>query len=200
MESESKIVAIASSTGGPKALEEVITKLPAELNAPVVIVQHMPKGFTASLAERLNSKSKIKVKEAEEGDILHNGIVYLSKGGVHLNIIQSTAKKNVIHYSNQAMREGVKPCANYMYESLIKCNIGEVICVVLTGMGADGREGIIALNEHKKIYTITQSKETCVVYGMPKSIVKIGLSDQAVAIQNIAKEIVMKVGTCDEPK
>ena len=113
-----KIVAIASSTGGPKALQAVIPKLPKDLNAPVVLVQHMPVGFTKSLAERLDSLSEVTVSEAREGEILQKGHVYLSKGGMHMNVT-SDQKKSCIHYSNEPSREGVKPCANYMYESLI---------------------------------------------------------------------------------
>ena len=131
-----KIVAIASSTGGPKALQSVIPLLPAQLQAPVLIVQHMPKGFTASLAERLDSLSPLKVKEAAEGDVLENGHVYLSMGGQHMNVAQGQGGRPVIHYTDEPPREGVKPCANYMYESLTDSRFDEVVCVVMTGMGA----------------------------------------------------------------
>ncbi|MDE6675887.1 MAG: chemotaxis-specific protein-glutamate methyltransferase CheB [Acetatifactor sp.] len=189
-----KIVAIASSTGGPKSLQSVIPRLPAQLQAPVLLVQHMPKGFTASLAERLDYLGEMRVKEAEEGDELENGTVYLSRGGSHMNVRTTAAGKTVIHYSDEPNREGVKPCANYMYESLMDCGYDEIICVVLTGMGADGTEGIKNLKTKKKVHVIAQDQETCVVYGMPKSIVRAGLADQSVPLEQIAQEIILNVG------
>ena len=188
-----KIVAIASSTGGPKALQSVIPKLPANIAAPIVLVQHMPVGFTASLAERLDSLSEVTVTEAKEGDILEPGHVYLAQGGKHMNIL-TMATKYSIHYTDEPAREGVKPCANYMYESLANSRASEIVCVVMTGMGADGTEGITNLKEKKKVHVITQTEETCAVYGMPKAAVKKGLSNQEVPLDQIAQEIIMNVG------
>lgn len=189
-----KVVAIASSTGGPRALHSVVPKLPAELDAAVLIVQHMPKGFTASLAERLNELSSIKVKEAQEGDELQAGMVYIAKGGMHMNVATSTAGRHTIHYSDEPNREGVKPCANYMYESLADSRFDKIICVVMTGMGADGTEGIKNLKIKKKIHVISQDQATCTVYGMPKSVFAAGLSDQVVPLEQIAQEIILSVG------
>ena len=189
-----KLVAIASSTGGPRALQAVIPKLPEDLNAPVLIVQHMPKGFTASLAERLNGLSEVKVKEAAEGDELKPGHVSLAMGGMHMNVKHSGAGKYTIHYSDEPTREGVKPCANYMYESLADSQFDEIICVVMTGMGADGTVGIKNLEAKKKIHVIAQDQDTSTVYGMPKSVVKAGVSDQIVPLEEIAQEIILNVG------
>ncbi len=188
-----KIVAIASSTGGPKALQAVIPMLPADLDAPVLLVQHMPKGFTASLAERLNELSQLNVKEAQEGDELQKGTVYVSMGGMHLNV-KTNGCRYTIHYSDEPSREGVKPCANYMYESLADSRFDEVVCVVMTGMGADGTEGIRNLREKKKVHVIAQNQETCVVYGMPKNVVNAGFSDQVVPLDQLAQEIALNVG------
>ncbi len=188
-----QIVALASSTGGPKALQAVIPKLPANLKVPVVVVQHMPAGFTASLAERLNALSEVTVKEAAEGDVLMPGCVYVSMGGKHLNILNMSGKYT-IHYSDEPSREGVKPCANYMYESLIDSRFDRIVCVVMTGMGADGTEGIQHLKEKKKIHVIVQEASTCAVYGMPKSAVNAGLADQIVPLEQIAQEITTNVG------
>ena len=188
-----KVVAIASSTGGPKALQSVVPRIPAKLNAPVVIVQHMPAGFTASLAERLNSLSEAEVKEAAEGDILLPGKVYISKGGKHLKI-RNSGGRHMIYYSDEPTREGVKPCANYMYESLSECRYDEVVCVVLTGMGADGTKGISYLRNKKKTHVIAQDEDSCAVYGMPKSIVVSGLANQIVPLEQVAQEIIMNVG------
>jgi len=188
-----KAVAIASSTGGPKALQQVIPKLPKNLKVPVLIVQHMPVGFTKSFAERLNSLSEINVKEAEEGDIVEAGWVYLARGGVHMKVVFNGGKLR-IQYSDEPSREGVKPCANYMYESFIKSDLDEVLCVVLTGMGADGTKGIINLKTEKKTHVIAQEQSTCAVYGMPRSAVEAGLVDQIVPIERIAQEIILNVG------
>lgn len=188
-----KIIAVASSTGGPKALQSVIPRIPKDIDAPVLIVQHMPVGFTATLAERLDNMSEITVKEAVEGDEVLSGHAYLSKGGMHLNVVHKNGK-NYIHYSDEPSREGVKPCANYMYESLMTCDYDEVVCVVMTGMGADGTEGIENLKTKKKIHVITQEKDTCAVYGMPKSVDQAGLSNQKVALDKIAQEVILAVG------
>ncbi len=188
-----KVVALACSTGGPKALQSVVPMLPAELAAPVLIVQHMPKGFTQSLAERLNTLSKIKVKEAAEGDVLENGVVYISMGGKHMNVVTKGGRA-VIKYTDEPPREGVKPCANYMYESLQTSNFAQIVCVVLTGMGADGTKGIVNLKTSKKIHVIAQNEATSTVYGMPKAITATGLVNQVVALDDVAQEIIMNVG------
>lgn len=188
-----KIVAIACSTGGPKALQSVVPRLPAELAAPVLIVQHMPKGFTQSLAERLNGMSKISVKEAAEGDVLENGKVYIAMGGMHMQVV-TKGGKSVITYTDEPPREGVKPCANYMYESLRNSSYSQIVCVVMTGMGADGTKGIVNLEAAKKIHVIAQDEATSTVYGMPKSIAATGLVNQVVALDDVAQEIIMNVG------
>lgn len=188
-----KIVALACSTGGPKALQEVIPYLPENLDAPVVIVQHMPEGFTNSLAKRLNEISKVSVHEATEGDVLENGNVYVAKGGSHLRISYDHGK-HIIRLGNDEPVTGLRPYANYMYESLIQSNYYEIICVVLTGMGADGTKGISALSQEKNIYVISQDRESSVVYGMPKMVAQSGLSDEIVPLNKIAQVIIKKTG------
>lgn len=188
-----KVVALACSTGGPKALQSVIPNLDANIAAPVLVVQHMPKGFTQSLAERLNSMSKVTVKEAEEGDVLENGKVYIARGGSHLNVV-TKGSVSTIHYTDEPPREGVKPCANYMYESLMNSNYSQIVCVVLTGMGADATKGIVNLETAKKIHVIAQDEGSSTVYGMPKSIAATGLVNQVVSLDDVAQEIMMNVG------
>ena len=100
----------------------------------------------------------------------------------------------MIHYSDEPNREGVKPCANYMYESLADSGFDEILCVVMTGMGADGTQGIKTLTESKKVHIIAQEQSTCAVYGMPKCIVSTGLVDQVVVLDQIAQEIILNVG------
>ncbi|MDD3367735.1 MAG: chemotaxis response regulator protein-glutamate methylesterase [Lachnospiraceae bacterium] len=189
-----RIVAMASSTGGPKALQSVIPKLPKNLKAPVLLVQHMPVGFTKSLADRLNSLSEITVSEAVEGEQLENGHVYLAMGGKHMNL-STTGGRYTIHYTDEPTREGVKPCANYMFESLAGATrFDEAVCVVLTGMGADGTEGIKNLKSKKKVHVISQEQSTCTIFGMPKAVQNAGLTDQIVPLDQIAQEIIMNVG------
>ena len=190
-----KIVAVASSTGGPKALHSVIPRLPANLNAPVILVQHMPPGFTKSLAERLDSLGDISVKEAEEGDLLEKGKVYIAPGGRHMKVSKSAGANVRIYFSDEPHREGVKPCANYMYESLLDTDYAEVCCVVLTGMGMDGTEGIKNLEKGKKVHIISQDEPTCAVYGMPKAIAQTGLVNEVLPLEKIADAITKEIGT-----
>ncbi|MBQ2706269.1 MAG: chemotaxis-specific protein-glutamate methyltransferase CheB [Agathobacter sp.] len=189
-----KLVALACSTGGPKALQSVIPYLPANLDAPMVLVQHMPAGFTKSMADRLNEVSKIKVKEAEDGDRLEKGHVYVAPGGKHMEVVKAADGSHKISLNNMPAIGGLRPCANITYDSLSKCGYDEVVCVVLTGMGADGTNGILSLSNHKPIHVISQSAETCVVYGMPKAIEESGMVDEVVALEKVAETITKNVG------
>jgi two-component system chemotaxis response regulator CheB len=192
-----KIVAIASSTGGPRALQAVIPYLPKELDAAILLVQHMPKGFSSSLAERLDDLSKVRVKEAEEGEEIQRGTVYIAKGGQHMNVRKAPGGKHIIRYSDEPAREGVKPSANYMYESLSDSSYDHVVCVVMTGMGSDGTAGIRALKPKKGVYVIAQNRETSTVYGMPKSVMEAGLANVELPLEKIAQEIVLCTGVRD---
>ncbi len=189
-----KLVAMACSTGGPKSLQQVIPYLPANLDAGVVLVQHMPKGFTASLAMRLNSLSKINVAEARDGDIIEKGHVYIAPGGMHIRIERLNGKHIIKYYDVPAV-DGLKPCANIMYESLLDTVYDEITCAVLTGMGADGTKGIKALSDaRRKIYVIGQDAETSVVYGMPRAIAEAGLANEVQPLEKIAESIIKNVG------
>ena len=189
-----KLVALACSTGGPKALQSVIPYLPANLDAPMLLVQHMPAGFTKSMADRLNEVSKIKVKEAEDGDKLEKGKVYVAPGGKHMEVVKCPDGSHKISLNNMPAIGGLRPCANITYDSLSKTGFDEVVCVVLTGMGADGTNGILSLSSHKPIHIISQSAETCVVYGMPKAIEETGMVDEVVALEKVAETITKNVG------
>lgn len=188
-----KIVAIASSTGGPKALQEVIPYLPAQLDAPVLVVQHMPVGFTASLAQRLDELSPLHVQEAADGMEIEKGNVYLAQGGKHMEVM-ARGGKHYLLLKDGPTREGVRPCANFMYETLGSSGYDSVVCVVLTGMGADGTQGILNLSKQKPIHVIAQEKSTCAVYGMPRSIVESGIVDQIEPLDNIASAIILNAG------
>lgn len=189
-----KIVALACSTGGPKALQQVIPFLPKNMDAPMVLVQHMPVGFTKTMADRLNDTSEISVKEAQEGDVLQKGVVYIAPGGKHMEIKKNPDGSHKVVLNDSPAIGGLKPCANIMYDSLISCGYDEVVCVVLTGMGADGTNGILNLGEKKPIHVIAQNAETCVVYGMPKTIAEAGVVDEVVPLNDVARTIIKNVG------
>ena len=189
-----KLVALACSTGGPKALQSVIPLLPAELDAPFVLVQHMPPGFTKSLADRLNELSKITVKEAEEGDVLQKGTVYIAKGGSQMRVVKRGGGYQIALNADEPARGGLKPCADILYESLTELDFDEITCVVLTGMGGDGTLGIKQLNNQKNIYVIAQDEPTCTVYGMPRVVAEAGLVDEVVPLTAVAEAITKNVG------
>lgn len=192
--SGNKIVALACSTGGPKALQSVIPFLPENLNAPMVLVQHMPAGFTKSMADRLNEVSKIHVKEAEDGDILKKGTVYVAPGGKHMEIQKCADGNHKVKLNNMPPIGGLRPCANITYDSLRNSGYDQVVCAVLTGMGADGTNGIVSLAKSKPVYVISQNAETCVVYGMPKAIAETGLVNEVVPLNEVAQSIIKNVG------
>lgn len=174
----------------PKALQSVIPFLPKELDAPVVLVQHMPPGFTKSMADRLDDLSKIRVKEAEHGERLQKGCVYIAPGGKHLKVTKTADGNNSIVLDDATPAiGGLKPCANLMYDSLTASSYDEIVCVVLTGMGADGTNGILSLGRSKPIRVIAQNEETCVVYGMPKAIYEAGVVDEVVPLDEVAQTI-----------
>lgn len=189
-----KLVAMACSTGGPKALQQVIPKLPGKLDAAVVLVQHMPVGFTASLSARLNELSEIRVKEAEDGEILQKGTVYIAKGGSQMRVIERNRHEFVLSVREEGARNGLKPCADILYESLRKNSFEEITCVVMTGMGADGTKGILQLKETNKIYVIAQNEQSSTVYGMPKAIAESGVTDEIKDLDLIADAIIKHVG------
>jgi two-component system chemotaxis response regulator CheB len=193
-QSANKLIAIACSTGGPKALHTVVPNLPGNLDASVLIVQHMPGGFTKSLADRLNELSPLTVKEAEDGDILAKGTVYIAKGGYQMRLMKQEAGSYRISISKEPARHGLLPCADVMYESLVDTNFDQITCVVLTGMGGDGTAGISQLTKKQNIYVIAQNEETCIVYGMPKVIKDAGLVDEVVALNEVSDAITKNVG------
>lgn len=189
-----KLIAIACSTGGPKALKYVVPHLPDNIDAPVLIVQHMPKVFTGSLAERLNSLSSLTVREAGDGEVLEKGVVYIAKGGYHMAIAGQGKSRHVIKILDDPPRAGLKPCADVMYESLTDSGYEQITCVVMTGMGSDGTKGIRQLKTKKNVYVIAQDEETSTVYGMPKAVCEAGLTDEVVPLNRISEAIIRITG------
>lgn len=186
-----KMVLIGTSTGGPRALQEVITRLPQTIPAPILIVQHMPEGFTKSLAHRLNQLSKITVKEAEQGDILQAGVAYIAPGGFHLHIRKIGMSYCIELDQSEPPRGGHRPSVDVMFENNSNYNDFDKIAVIMTGMGSDGTKGLQALKSKGNVIAITESANTCVVYGMPKSAYATGLVDEVADVDDISN-IIMK--------
>lgn len=185
-----KMVLIGTSTGGPRALQEVITKLPKDMKAPVLIVQHMPAGFTKSLAERLNQLAEIIVKEAENGDILRDGHAYIAPGGYHMKIHKLGSTYSIVLDNKDAPRAGHRPSVDVLFEDNSHYNDFDKIAVIMTGMGSDGSKGLQQLKRNGKVVAIAESANTCIVYGMPKAAVETNLVNEVVDLDNIAKTII----------
>ncbi|WP_115948138.1 chemotaxis response regulator protein-glutamate methylesterase [Pseudomonas sp. GL-R-19] len=180
-----KLVAIGTSTGGPVALQRVLTQLPASFPAPIVLVQHMPAAFTKAFAERLDKLCRISVKEAEDGDILRPGLALLAPGGKQMMVDGRGAVK--ILPGDE--RLNYKPCVDITFGSAAKSYGDKVLAVVLTGMGADGREGARMLKQGgSSIWA--QDEASCVIYGMPMAIVKAELADAVYSLDDIGKHLV----------
>jgi len=180
-----RLVVIGSSTGGPQALREVVSGLPGDLQVPVLIVQHMPAGFTRSLAERLDTLTPLPVHEAKPGDALERGKVLVAPGNYHLTI---TFDGHI--QLNQGPTEcGVRPSVNVTLESAAQHRKDDVVTAILTGMGSDGTRGA-GLVKQAGGYVITEAEETCTIYGMPRSAVEAGFSDEVAPLDGIAQAIV----------
>lgn len=186
------LIVIGTSTGGPRALKEVLPLLPKNINGSIVVVQHMPPNFTKSLADRLNSLSKIKVKEGEEGDRLKKGHCYIAPGDFHMEVIQKESGY-FIQLNKKPVIKGLRPSVDVLMESVAKIDDIKKVGVILTGMGSDGSNGIIKIKKSKG-YTIAQDKESSVVFGMPKSAINTKHIDKVVPLNNIAHEIMSRVG------
>lgn len=187
---EPHLIAIGTSTGGPRALQQVITHLPENIAAPIVIVQHMPAGFTKSLANRLDQLSEISVKEAEDGDILENGTAYVAPGGFQFRVVDSLQGFK-IKVSKEENRNGHQPAVDVLFESLAELKKVKLTCVVMTGMGSDGANGLIEIKHNKPdTFIISEAKESCVVYGMPQAAEKTKLVNEVVELPKISDAIV----------
>ena len=180
-----KLVAIGTSTGGPVALQRVLTQLPANFPAPIVLIQHMPAAFTKAFAERLDKLCRISVKEAEDGDILRPGLALLAPGGKQMMV----DGRGAIKILPGDERLNYKPCVDITFGSAAKSYGDKVLAVVLTGMGADGREGARLLKQGGSSVW-AQDEASCVIYGMPMAIVKADLADAVYGLDDIGKHIV----------
>ncbi|WP_217595936.1 chemotaxis protein CheB [Cohnella sp. GbtcB17] len=190
------IVAIGTSTGGPRALHEVLSSIPASFPAPILIVQHMPPKFTHSLAQRLDSCSAIEVREAADGDRVLPGQAYLAPGGKHLKLIKEAGGYR-ISLTEEDPVSGHRPSVDVMFGSLVGRRELRRHAVLMTGMGSDGAKAMKALREDGAATLIAEAEETCVVYGMPRSAMENGAAQTALPLQRIAPELVRSV---EKPK
>lgn len=181
------LVLIGSSTGGPRALQSVIPKFDANVDCAIVIVQHMPAKFTKSLADRLNQQSILDVKEAEEGDIIYKGIVYIAPGDYHLKL-KKERDKLVVKLDQGEKWMNLRPTVDNMFESAASITGYNKIAVLMTGMGTDGTKGLRTLKA-QGCKSIVQNEATSVVYGMPKSAVEANLVDEVVPLEEMANVI-----------
>ncbi|WP_028633446.1 protein-glutamate methylesterase/protein-glutamine glutaminase [Pseudomonas parafulva] len=180
-----KLVAIGTSTGGPVALQRVLTQLPANFPAPIVLIQHMPAAFTKAFAERLDKLCRISVKEAEDGDMLRPGLALLAPGGKQMMI----DGRGTVKILPGDERLNYKPCVDITFGSAAKSYGDKVLSVVLTGMGADGREGARLLKQGGSTVW-AQDEASCVIYGMPMAIVKANLADAVYSLDDIGRHLV----------
>nr|MBK5234289.1 chemotaxis response regulator protein-glutamate methylesterase [Clostridium sp.] len=179
-----EVVVIGASTGGPKALYKVITALPDNIGVPILVVQHMPVGFTKAFAERLNLNSNLKVVEARDSDLIEKNVVYIAPGGYHMEI----GSDKRIHLNTEPTIWGVRPAVDKLFISATKVYGARILSVVLTGMGRDGANGTIAIKDNGGI-TIAEHESTCTIYGMPKSAFETGKVDEVLPLPNIAGEV-----------
>ena len=187
-----KLLAIGTSTGGPVALQKVLTSLPSNFNLPIILVQHMPAAFTPAFAVRLNSLCKISVKEAEHGDVLRPGVAYLAPGGKQMLIEGRAPNATIKILEDNSAKMTYKPSVDLSFGSAAKIYGGDVLGVILTGMGADGREGSRMLKQRGgKIWA--QDEQSCVVYGMPQAVTVAGIAEENISLDEMGPAILKEL-------
>jgi two-component system chemotaxis response regulator CheB len=184
LRSNIELVAIASSTGGPGVLSEILNKLPAEFPVPILIVQHITPGFSQGLAEWLNQHTPLTVRLAAQADELKPGQVYIAPDGYHMQV----NSMGLISLSDAPPCQGLRPSANYLFKSVARSYGAYAIGVILTGMGSDGAEGLYAMYD-KGARTIAQNEATCVVFGMPAVAIEMGAVEKVLPAPQIAQTI-----------
>lgn len=186
--SSSCVVVIGASTGGPKVVQSIMSSLPPDIDAGILIVQHMPKGFTAQFASRLDQSSPLHVKEAKDGDVVKNGIAYVAPGDYHMIVDNS----RTIRLVTGPKRFGVRPAVNMTMVSAAEVFGPNTIGVLLTGMGHDGAFGMKTIKKRGG-KTIAQDSKTCVVYGMPRAALELNAVDQSLSVSQIPTKILDEV-------
>ena len=186
------VVVIGVSTGGPQGLKAVIPRLPADFPVPVAIVMHMPIGYTEAYAQRLDETSSLTVAEAREGEELRAGVVLIAPAGRHLTFCRDGDGRVVTRLDVRPLDTPHRPSVDVLFQSAAEVYGGRVLAVVMTGMGADGREGA-AWVKARGGAVLTEAEETCIVYGMPRSVVEAGLSDEAVPLDGLTTAILERI-------
>lgn len=186
------LIAIGTSTGGPRALQAIIPYIHKDIDGSILIVQHMPPGFTKSLADRLNTMSHINVKEAEDGEVIKKGWCYVAPGDQHLKV-QQRGNQFYINLTSDELVSGHRPSVDVLMNSVAEIVSINTYGVILTGMGGDGAKGMYELKKSNG-YTIAQNEESCVIYGMPKVAVKLGAIEEILPLEDIAEHLNEKVG------
>jgi two-component system chemotaxis response regulator CheB len=181
-------VVVAASTGGPRALETFLSDLGDRLELPILVVQHMPAGFTRSLAEHLARQTKRDVIEARDGDVVRPRTVYVAPGGKHLFVRSLTGGALLTGLNEQPPENGCRPSADVLFRSAAAVLGGEVIAVVLTGMDCDGTAGLRPLKRAGG-YVLVQDEATSVVWGMPGNVVRAGLADEVLPLGRLAEAV-----------
>nr|BAL54287.1 chemotaxis response regulator protein-glutamate methylesterase [uncultured prokaryote] len=182
-----RLIAIGASTGGPEAIRQVLQGLPAEV-PPVVIVQHMPPVFTRSFAERLDKLCTVRVKEAEDGDVLQPGHAYIAPGDYHLQVVRNGSQYRARVVQTEPVNRH-RPSVDALFDSVVQASGASTVAVLLTGMGADGARGLKKLRE-AGAHTIAQDEETCVVFGMPREAIQMGGAEFVLPLPQIAHKVV----------
>jgi two-component system chemotaxis response regulator CheB len=184
-----RIVAMGVSTGGPAALARVLPSLPPDIGVPVLVVQHMPALFTQAMAARLDTVSRIAVKEAVDGERLAPGTVYLAPGGRHMKVEPASNRQSmIVRITDDPPENNCRPSADYLFRSIADHYGKFATGVIMTGMGFDGTRGLQSMKE-KGAWIIAQNESTCAVYGMPKKPIQLGIVDVVVPLERIALEI-----------
>lgn len=181
------VVAIGTSTGGPIALQRVLMALPANFRAPIVLVQHMPASFTPAFADRLNKLCQIEVRQAEEGDVLKPGLALLAPGGKQM-MIENRGGQGRVRILPGDDRLNYKPCVDVTFGSLAKSFPGKTLGIILTGMGADGREGCRLMKQAGSVVW-AQDEQSSVIYGMPMAVAKAGLADEILPLDSVGSRL-----------
>ena len=190
---KSEIVTIGISTGGPNALARMMPMLPGDLGVPIVIVQHMPPVFTKSLANSLDAKCALTVREAQDGEAIQANVAYIAPGGKQMKLVASADGTNrLIKITDDPPENSCKPSADYLFRSIADYYVGRATAVIMTGMGSDGTKGLQILKQ-KGTVIIGQNEASCVVYGMPKAPAELGLIDVVVPLDKIADEIIKTI-------
>ncbi len=183
------LVLIGVSTGGPKALSEILPQIPANFPVPILIVQHMPPVFTLSLAEQLNRVSPLNVIEAPASHHPKVGEILIAPGGKHLEVVRNSAGMLETRHTDAPPVHSCRPSVDVLFESASKCALRGAVAVVLTGMGSDGADGVAKLKAALPTWCIAQNAETCAVFGMPQAVIGAGLDDECLPLAEIAPRL-----------